>query len=361
MRIANLIQGFAKTAGKIQRGNRKIEITGKYLVVLLVLILIGTAFSANTLAQSSPVDDLYAELKKALREISSSNSKLERQYLEALQKLRDQAASTGDLGQIDVIHEEIDRYRMPGARDFEKFPALEKMRALYEKSREKIDADLRKTQLAVLKIHGDRFGMLTETLTREGKTAEVVRANRYLKKIEEAIADPEKIEQFSVLWTLEFRDDAERVKGIVLDRKGGRFVLSSEQKAGSYIKTRPHFEPPFVISTRVGTDSVNIRYFWRSKTLTIFNWEVNRGQLRLHDPASGKQRGINGMGYVKENELHDIRIVFTKERISIYANGELRGTMEGNYSGLKGQVGIGPAFGSSLTLEKFEIRPLYPL
>ena len=56
--------------------------------------------------------------------------------------------------------------------------------------------------------------------------------------------------------------------------------------------------------------------------------------------------------------MHDIRILVKDGSIQVYADEEIRGEITGDFSNLKGQVGIGPAFGSTLTVESFEILPV---
>lgn len=119
------------------------------------------------------------------------------------------------------------------------------------------------------------------------------------------------------------------------------------------------FTPPYEVTARMTTDSVNIRIYLASRVVAIFNWEMRKDQFRIHDPTNVvKPKGINGKGYLKEHEMHDIRMVVKKDKISIYANDELRGEVESDFSNLTAPVGIGPAFDSTLAVEDWKVLPL---
>ncbi|MBP6782380.1 MAG: hypothetical protein KA152_01230 [Verrucomicrobiales bacterium] len=325
----------------------------------LLLFISVASTNAHSIEQTDPVEALTSELKKALAETSTTNTNLETNYVEALQNLQHITEQTGDLERSLKIRDEVRNYKMLGERNFSDLPQLEKLREVYEKSVEKIEADFQKSRFAVLKIYEERFRLLKKNLEEQENTELVLKADRRIKMIEEGIADPAKLVNLAALWILERRDDVESVREAKLERKDGKFIISAREKAGSYIKSTATFSVPFEMMTRVATDSFNIRYYLGDRVITILNWEVNPKQLRLHNPTPGiGPIGINDQGWVNKDELNDVQISFRKNRISVMVNGEMRGEMEGDFSALQGQVGIGPAFGSTLTLETFKVLPL---
>jgi len=82
--------------------------------------------------------------------------------------------------------------------------------------------------------------------------------------------------------------------------------------------------------------------------------------LRVHDPATGKIRGLRGAGSISKNEFHDIVWRIGLQQMQILVDGEERYRAEGDYSGVVSPVGIGPALGSQVDVESVVVAPLDP-
>lgn len=309
--------------------------------------------------QSDPVEAIHMEMQEALRSISSSNSKLDRHYEEALGILLTKTDREADRKKVEMLLTEMSQFRKKGDHQFPDFPELAALRKVYDDSLGKIEADRSKSRLAILNVYEERFRMLKKELESEGEVELSIKADRRMEALEAAKNDPAAFAGLLALWKWEGLSDAESVNSATVERRKGNFVISSTQRANTYFKTGSSFSSPFEIATRLTTDSTNIRFYVNGKITVIFNWEVRPDQLRLHDPTPGsKPVGISGKGFVKENVMHDIRILVKDGSIQVYADEEFRGEITGDFSNLKGQVGIGPAFGSTLTVESFEVLPL---
>lgn len=46
-------------------------------------------------------------------------------------------------------------------------------------------------------------------------------------------------------------------------------------------------DTPFEIASRIGTDSVNIRFYINGRPIVIFSLEVQQIELQIHDPRGG--------------------------------------------------------------------------
>ena len=62
---------------------------------------------------------------------------------------------------------------------------------------------------------------------------------------------------------------------------------------------------PFVFRVVGKTDSTNLRMHWHRGEL-IFNWECNVRELRVHDPATAEQHGLQNKGFITTHEWHDL-------------------------------------------------------
>ncbi|HVJ81987.1 MAG TPA: hypothetical protein VNC50_13040 [Planctomycetia bacterium] len=122
-------------------------------------------------------------------------------------------------------------------------------------------------------------------------------------------------------------------------------------------RTAQQFSPPFAIAARAATDGTNIRLFYGSGCI-ILNWELNKSELRVQDPASGQISGVKDKGAVTPNELHDIVWEIHLDKMRLLVDGVERYQQTGNYGSLKGEIMIGPAHGSTVTLQSLSIRAL---
>ena len=130
----------------------------------LLLFISVASTNAHSIEQTDPVEALTSELKKALAETSTTNTNLETNYVEALQNLQHITEQTGDLERSLKIRDEVRNYKMLGERNFSDLPQLEKLREVYEKSVEKIEADFQKSRFAVWKLYEERFRLLKKNL-----------------------------------------------------------------------------------------------------------------------------------------------------------------------------------------------------
>lgn len=133
----------------------------------------------------------------------------------------------------------------------------------------------------------------------------------------------------------------------------GLIILDSERKGGA-ILTQQKFHPPLIIRTRAKTDGLNLRLFYGTAPL-IFNWEVNPGELRVHDPANGRANAVAGKGRILPNEWHDIVWEIARPGMRVLVDGQLRFQCSGDYSKLNAPAGIG-GYLSKITVASFVVE-----
>ena len=124
-----------------------------------------------------------------------------------------------------------------------------------------------------------------------------------------------------------------------------------------WLHTQEEYSPPFVIRAVAKTDLTNIRLIY-GQGVVIFNWELNPGELRFHDPITGNESGVAGKGRVPINEWQDIEWRVETNSISIRVNGTERAKFSGNYTGMTDLAGIKTALGATVTVREFEVRKL---
>ena len=114
---------------------------------------------------------------------------------------------------------------------------------------------------------------------------------------------------------------------------------------------------PFIFRVVGRTDSTNLRMHWHRGEL-IFNWECSVRELRVHDPATAKQRGIEEKGFITTTDWHEIVWEIGLERMRVIVDGEVRFEESGDYSGIESAPSVGPCFGSTISIREFSITSL---
>jgi hypothetical protein len=114
---------------------------------------------------------------------------------------------------------------------------------------------------------------------------------------------------------------------------------------------------PFAFRVVGKTDSTNLRMHWHRGEL-IFNWECSVRELRVHDPATAEQHGIQNQGFITTTDWHDIVWEVLLDRMRVIVDGEVRFETEGDYSGIESTPSVGPCFGSTVSVRECTITQL---
>jgi hypothetical protein len=140
-------------------------------------------------------------------------------------------------------------------------------------------------------------------------------------------------------------------------RDGDVVKLSSPLPDRALVQTRDAFRPPFIIKLRAATDSTNLRLYYNAG-MVIFNWERGKDVLRVHDPLTNQTNSLAGKGFIEPNQWHDITWEIKPGGVTLTVDGEMRFSTSGDYADINAPIGIGPAFGSVVSVESFEVtRP----
>jgi hypothetical protein len=144
------------------------------------------------------------------------------------------------------------------------------------------------------------------------------------------------------------------VKGVQTNADLEGLIITDTERKGGAIMTQQKFRPPLTIRTRAKTDGLNLRLFYGTAPL-IFNWEVNPGELRVHDPANGRANAVVGKGRILPNEWHDIVWEIARPGMRVLVDGQIRFQCNGDYSKLNASAGIG-GFLSKITVASFVVE-----
>ena len=114
---------------------------------------------------------------------------------------------------------------------------------------------------------------------------------------------------------------------------------------------------PFIFRVVGKTDSTNLRMHWHRGEL-IFNWECSVRDLRVHDPATANQTGLEGKGFITTNEWHTIVWEIGLDRMRVIVDDEVRYDEAGDYSGFESAPSVGPCFGSTVSIRELSVTPM---
>jgi len=327
-----------------------------------------TALIFLGLAEAGPLDDLKLGLNLKLQEVQAPVTAFQTRYEEELGKLETTLQSQGNFNGLIQVQKEIATFRDADPSEpitYEKNPGLQTLRNLYVTNLTKLKKETAPKEKAVYETYLSRLDELKAQFTQEGNVQDALKVDNEQKRVKTQLASgsfplatPEL--EGNVLWQLRAMRDVEIMSGCEVEqKKGGIFILTSPNNGKTGVLSDKSFKPPFRIVARVSTDSTNIRFHYgRGGALAIFNWEVQPHELRLHDPLTGAPMGFGGKGELTKNEMHDVDIRISTSRIEVYADGELRGARDGDFAKVDTPVGIGPCFGSVLTLERFAVLAL---
>ena len=133
-----------------------------------------------------------------------------------------------------------------------------------------------------------------------------------------------------------------------------------------YARTPGAYTVPLRIEAVAKTDSTNLRLHF-SKGHIVFNWEASPGQMACYEPVYGHPFTVKEQGQVPEDTWVRVTWVIREDHMQVLVDDELRYANKGetgdefhriNYRGLMGPVGIGPEWGSTVTVRSLSVGEL---
>ncbi len=117
---------------------------------------------------------------------------------------------------------------------------------------------------------------------------------------------------------------------------------------------------PFEYVAVAKVSNENLRLYFHHGML-ILNWEKRR--LFWRDPLTGEERIFQGLGYISPNQFHTIRQIFDHDTYVLEIDGIAQLLLHDapymkHPTPLTGKVGIGTAFGNTVTVQRLSITPL---
>lgn len=192
----------------------------------------------------------------------------------------------------------------------------------------------------------------------------VVKALTIEKKIDEAKkARDEKTGLFSVAVTkpkTPAQPEATKVSwvDITSEMRGGvkqGAITVIRPQDGRVVSDRP-YSPPLVIEYVCATSRNNIRLGYACDYL-IFNWELNRNELRINGGPVGEQHVMNA-GAVPVGKMVTIRQEVLPREMTIYVDGQKRASWAGDFSNVRDLIEV---FGHDSDLQLKSVRVATPL
>ena len=111
---------------------------------------------------------------------------------------------------------------------------------------------------------------------------------------------------------------------------------------------------PFAFRVVGKTDSTNLRMHWHRGEL-IFNWECSVRELRVHDPKTAEQHGLEDKGFISTTDWHEIIWEISLDQMRVIVDGDVRFETAGDYAGIESAPSVGPCFGSTVSIRECTI------
>jgi len=288
-------------------------------------------------------------------------------YLESLKKAEQEAQAKGALEELLAVQGERKTYQDPGKRNYSNFPSLQRLRSIYESREPELKLEANSARAQVYQEALPLFEKEIRRLTQEGNLEDALALSKSKEVIEEeytAVLASVRVAESSnagieeVLWEFDKSTSVERIRNGKVTESLEGFRIEKTDHEIPWVEAKKTISPPFRIRSKLKTENGNLRYYYRGKTLLIFNWEVKPTELRFHDPGTGRKFALPGKGSLTNNVFHDLVIDVLKEKLSVKLNGKLLAEFEGKYDHLNGRVGVGPAFGSIITVKEMKLVSL---
>jgi len=133
----------------------------------------------------------------------------------------------------------------------------------------------------------------------------------------------------------------------------GLTLYNAHKLDNTYVLTPKAYKVPVRIEAVARTDSSNIRLKY-GRGQIIFNWERNHDSLRCSEPSKG--RAYNNLnGRIPVNEWNHFVWEIEPEFMRVSVNGIERLFVEGEFSRVTGQAGIGSAFRSKVDIKSLRV------
>lgn len=346
------------------------------LRIALLILLFGVTLQAESprrLPDPAFLELAIPELLEARRafeetlgEVQAPVTQLQTQYEEGLSRLAQTAQAEGNLEKTLLIRSELEGFRQ--AKDgipssYDAYDDLKWYRKTYLENLARFKKQQAKARVQVYEVYIDQLAEQKTKLTQDGRLDEaavILGEIHRLQSVQVAQLSTHdsplkpRVDE-TVAWELEDASDYKILGELEVTQSGKRIQVTSPQTRAR-LESDVAVSPPFRLVVRAGTDTTNVRFYYGAGIFIIFNWEENKQTLWTLDPVTASKRVRHpGEGYLEEGKLHDIEIEFTEDDFTVRVNGEERVEREGDFESLKAPVGIGPCFGSVVSLEDFRV------
>lgn len=290
------------------------------------------------------LDVRRAEAEKPLHD-------LQEKFAAALDRLRQGKQEEGDLDALLVLKKEKEEFRdRKGAPEPSTISELNSLREIY--FRELVP--LKETQAAAERKafleYKANLEAIVADLTRKGDLEAAIKLRQSIETLE--IPSPATADEPAEEIVVGEEENYTTTPELTVTKDGKYYVLSSAAKDGEKLLSKRVFKTPFTLQARAMTNKNNIRLYFGQQGMIVFNWEMKRSELRIIEPVIIKRNGIPDFRPLDSERMYDLEVRVTDSNISVYANKRKQGEVDGDFSKAEGPIGIGPARGSVVTVER---------
>jgi len=134
----------------------------------------------------------------------------------------------------------------------------------------------------------------------------------------------------------------------------GCAVLKAEPDKLPRLQSDCLYKPPLSIKVEAKTDTNNLRVYY-GKGVFVFAWEKDPSKLRSLDIVDKKVKDVPNVSF-EPGKWHEILVDVGESALSVKLDGKTVLERSGDYKGVEAPVGIGPAFGSEITVKSISME-----
>lgn len=274
-------------------------------------------------------------------------------YEAAITRLEKEQKAKGDLDALVLVKKEKESFR---ARKKLPKPSplaeLNTLQGIYHKGLEPIEEKRIASENVAFENYRSELQRIVTELTREGKVEEALKVRKTLSQVVHEAASPADSANTNEEIILGKTENYTTTPRITVTKKEDRYIITSPSKDGESLRSKRTFKTPFTLQARAMTNGKSLRLFYGQQGLIIFNLEIDPMQLRIVEPVVIKRNGIPDSKPLEPDRMYDLELRVTNSKIRVYADKRKRGEVRGDFSKAEGTIGIGPAFGSAVTVER---------
>lgn len=214
---------------------------------------------------------------------------------------------------------------------------------------------------AALKVYAEELATLKGQMTEAGQILEALSVAAEERRLEgqvkrQLLAQSKKLEG-QPLWLYSFSAVQVDTGQVLVTPQVEGWLVEKGPKLNAALPSAQSFTPPFKIVAELRPTAVSeVRFVYDGKFIARF-YSNSRQQLNLYRPGTSSLQ-FNGKGALQTDAFQQCELHVHNDSLRAYVDGELRGELKADFTGLNAPVAISPFRDCPVVIKSFGVWPL---